>query len=665
MKSATSNRPVIGILEWFHQGDTAHVEKALAQLQQLGITELRTGISWADYHTPDGKKWLEWLIPKLSEHVRVLPCLLYTPPSIGLEPKTSSPPRYPEYYADFTDKILQQFGQYFEWVELWNEPNNTSEYDFTLDPEYKIFGKMIKWAAREVHEHGKKVLLGGMSPIDPYWLNFMYECEVMDCVDAVGIHGFPGTFDGQWMGWAAQLKKLHEIMEYQQSPREIWITETGFSTWQHDERRQLEVFLEAMQAPVSRVYWYCLNDLDAHRATVDGFHTDEREYYFGLVKQNGAPKLLYRLLRQHGPGHIEKAAWLAAPPVVKRERQHVLITGGAGFLGTNLADELLQSGKRVTIYDNLSRPGVEKNLKWLKKQHGERVNVHMADVRNRFQLQQAVNAAEAVYHYAAQVAVTTSCQDPVSDFYINAEGTLNLLEAIRSTPHQPPLVFTSTNKVYGNLDQVKLHETATRYERVMDNGHGHGIGEGRGLDFYSPYGCSKGTADAYVLDYARTFGLQATVFRMSCIYGPHQFGTEDQGWVAHFLIQALKDRPLTLFGDGKQVRDILFVEDLVAAMKLAMKHIDKTSGQAFNIGGGYANSISLLELIKIIEELQGRPLQWQHEGWRPGDQKYYVSDTSRFKDITGWQPRHSIRQGIAQLYNWLQHAGPMAEQVVV
>ncbi|HEX8255267.1 MAG TPA: NAD-dependent epimerase/dehydratase family protein, partial [Thermoanaerobaculia bacterium] len=264
----------------------------------------------------------------------------------------------------------------------------------------------------------------------------------------------------------------------------------------------------------------------------------------------------------------------------------ILITGGCGFVGTNLAHRLLSEGQRVCVFDNLSRPGVERNLEWLRATHGDNLIVKIADVRDAGAVREAVRRASQVFHLAAQVAVTTSVGDPLSDFEINARGTLNVLEAIRNSIHRPPLFFTSTNKVYGGLDDVALREEGLRYTPADDAIAQNGISELRPLDFHSPYGCSKGTADQYVLDYARTYGIQAVVFRMSCIYGPHQFGTEDQGWVAHFLIRALNHQPITIYGDGKQVRDILYVDDLVNAFQLASEKIDVCSGNAFNIGGG-------------------------------------------------------------------------------
>jgi CDP-paratose 2-epimerase len=331
----------------------------------------------------------------------------------------------------------------------------------------------------------------------------------------------------------------------------------------------------------------------------------------------------------------------------------VLVTGGAGFIGTNTAHRLLSNGSRVTIFDNLSRPGVERNLEWLRDVHGSNVRFTIGDVRERESLRRCLADADQVFHFAAQVAVTTSLDDPITDFDINARGTINLLEEMRALSSPPPLVFTSTNKVYGGLEDVTLRISGGRYEPADDAIRERGIGESRPLDFHSPYGCSKGTADQYVLDYCRTMGLRAVVFRMSCIYGPHQFGTEDQGWVAHFLIQALKGRPITLCGDGMQVRDILYVEDLVDAFMLAQEKMDSLSGQAFNMGGGPENAISLVELLETIRGMNGRKPEVVLADWRPGDQRYYVSDTAKFRSASGWKPQVSAEEGVRHLQRWL------------
>ena len=332
----------------------------------------------------------------------------------------------------------------------------------------------------------------------------------------------------------------------------------------------------------------------------------------------------------------------------------VLITGGAGFVGTNLAHRYLSEGFPVRLYDSFARAGVEQNARWLQETHGDLVQIEAADVRDPARLRDSVRRAAKVFHLAAQVAVTTSLVDPVADFEVNARGTLNVLEAVRACPDPPPLVFTSTNKVYGGLSDVALRVRDQRYEPESRDVRAHGIGEARPLDFHSPYGCSKGAADQYVLDYARTYDLPAAVFRMSCIYGPHQFGTEDQGWVAHFLLQAQLGRPITLYGDGMQVRDILYAEDLVNALVLAQDRIGDLSGQAFNIGGGAANSISLLNLLELIRETDGDAPNVCFEGWRPGDQRYYVSDTRKFQTATGWTPTVSAPRGIARLGRWLR-----------
>jgi CDP-paratose 2-epimerase len=343
-------------------------------------------------------------------------------------------------------------------------------------------------------------------------------------------------------------------------------------------------------------------------------------------------------------------------PASRAPSRAVLITGGAGFIGCNLAHRLLESGRKVMLLDNLSRPGVERNARWLRDTHGGEVELLVADIRDREALASAVARSSEVYHFAAQVAVTTSLEDPVSDFAVNARGTLNLLEALRALPKPPPLLYTSTNKVYGGLADLQLVRRGERYEPRDTEVREHGVSESRPLDFHSPYGCSKGTADQYVLDYARSFGLPAIVFRMSCIYGPHQCGTEDQGWVAHFLRCALEGEPITLYGDGRQVRDVLFIDDLVDALLLAQRHIAAHSGRAFNIGGGPTNTVSLVELLHIVERTHGRRIRRAHDAWRTGDQRYYVSDTRAFEEATGWRPRVGVREGIGALYEWLAHS---------
>jgi CDP-paratose 2-epimerase len=337
---------------------------------------------------------------------------------------------------------------------------------------------------------------------------------------------------------------------------------------------------------------------------------------------------------------------------------HALITGGAGFVGTNLAHRLAGSGRNVLVLDDLSRSGAQRNLEWLLAEHPDRIRVRVASLLDAGALQDVVQGAREVYHLAAQVAVTSSLLDPLKDCDVNVRGTLMLLEALRRSRRPPSLVFTSTNKVYGALDDVPLRMEPRRYVPVDTAERAAGIAEQRRLDFHSPYGCSKGAADQYVLDYARCYGLRTIVFRMSCIYGPHQHGNEDQGWVAHFIRRAYDCQPLTIFGDGRQVRDVLYVDDLLEAFALAIRDADALAGRAFNLGGGPTNTLSLLELLDCIGERRVPMPAVQFRPWRNGDQRWYVSDTSAFSAATGWRARVPVRTGIARLCEWFSKAPP-------
>lgn len=335
-----------------------------------------------------------------------------------------------------------------------------------------------------------------------------------------------------------------------------------------------------------------------------------------------------------------------------------LITGGAGFIGANLADRLASAGERVIVYDNLSRDGVARNLAWLRARHGDRIEAEVADVRDAARLARAVGRAGHVFHFAAQVAVTTSLTDPIADFDVNARGTLNVLSAMRASEDPPTLLYTSTNKVYGALADVALEPAGGRYVPFNASLREEGVAETAPLDFYSPYGCSKGCADQYVLDHARIFGLRACVFRMSCIYGPRQLGTEDQGWVAHFVRRTLAGEPIAICGNGLQVRDALFVADLVDAMLRARQALVQrrkdVQGRAFNIGGGPNQSLSLLELVDRIAASLGRRPALTFGPWRPGDQRYYVSNIARFRQATGWAPQVSLTEGLDRLIEALR-----------
>ena len=335
----------------------------------------------------------------------------------------------------------------------------------------------------------------------------------------------------------------------------------------------------------------------------------------------------------------------------------VLITGGAGFVGSNLADRLASEGHEVIVYDSLARPGVETNLAWLIDRHGPRIRPVQADIRDAATLTEAARQAKAVFHLAAQVAVTTSLVHPLDDFSVNVQATVQLLEAIRLDNPRAPVIFASTNKVYGNLSDVPLALGENGYRPATLAIARHGIDEKRPLDFHTPYGCSKGAADQYVLDYARSFGLRAAVLRMSCIYGRRQMGTEDQGWVAHFLISALNGRPITLFGDGHQVRDILDVRDAVDAYVGLWGAIDRWSGRAFNLGGGPDNAVSLNQLLTYMSELLGRPVLIGQGGWRAGDQRYFVSDRRAIAAALDLAEPIPWRAGVRDLAAWLEDQG--------
>ena len=339
-------------------------------------------------------------------------------------------------------------------------------------------------------------------------------------------------------------------------------------------------------------------------------------------------------------------------PALQRTRP-VLVTGGAGFIGANLVQRLARDGAHVLVLDSLARPGVEANMDWLKASHPDRVSFVKADIRDFATCADAVADAESIFHFAAQVAVTTSLSSPLEDFAVNAAGTLGLLEAARVRAPRTPLVFASTNKVYGALPDLPLTLADGRYGPRDPAIAQHGIDEARALDFHTPYGCSKGAADQYVLDYARTFGLPATVMRMSCIYGPRQMGTEDQGWVAHFLRRIASDEGVTLFGDGHQVRDILYVDDAVDAYLAARAHIGQVAGRAFNLGGGPSNAVTLRQVLSHGEQVLGRTGRLDFQPWRIGDQRYYVSDTRAVRAALGLPAPLDWREGIARLAKWI------------
>ncbi len=330
----------------------------------------------------------------------------------------------------------------------------------------------------------------------------------------------------------------------------------------------------------------------------------------------------------------------------------VLITGGAGFIGCNYAARLISAGYQVTIFDNLSRRGTSSNVQWLREQFGaDGFQLIQADVRDADALAAAAKEQDAIYHLAAQVAVTTSVRNPREDFEINALGTFNVLEAARLSGRQPVVVYASTNKVYGGMEEVRIVEKESRWEYAdLPNG----LSEQQPLDFHSPYGCSKGAGDQYTRDYARIYDIPTVVFRQSCIYGLRQFGVEDQGWLAHFVIAVAKQRPFSIYGDGKQVRDMLWVGDLLNAYDIALQQPTKVAGKIYNIGGGPTFTLAIWrEVEPILRELAGYQPQVTFGDWRPGDQRVYISDIRAAARDLGWQPQVSPKQGVTQLWNWV------------
>jgi CDP-paratose 2-epimerase len=651
----------LGLVQWFYPGQYELVEACIADLERLGVTRLRTHLSWADYHADGGGAWYDWLFARLGPRFELLPCVHYTPPSVAENGHTSGPPTDLKALADFTDHVIDRHGRQFEALELWNEPNNLLDWDWRRDPDWLKFCTMVGAAAYWARQCGKRVVLGGPCPTDLNWLRLVGHRGLLNVVDVVGIHGFPGTWDsvegGTWPGWQCMLTDVRAMVEPFNDRLELWITEAGYSTWRYDPFAQVRHFADAIEAPAERVYWYGLRDVPAEVPVQEGHNFDVRHYHLGILTSDGQPKLLGRLLGQGLPAVQRMARADRAVAVVGR-KQPLLVTGGAGFIGCNLADRLAADGENVLIYDSLARPGVEANLDWLRRRYPHRISVAIADVRDANALREAVNSAAAVFHLAAQVAVTTSLVSPRDDFEVNLLGTFNLLEALRRDPK--PCVFASTNKVYGAL-QVELALRGNAYAPIDPHLH-CGVNESQPLDLHTPYGCSKGAADQYVLDYARQFAVPAVVLRMSCIYGPRQLGTEDQGWVAHFVLRALQDAPITLYGDGHQVRDVLFVDDAVRAYIAAWRQIQRATGRAFNLGGGSGNAISLLQLIEHIEALLNRPVRHCLAPWRPDDQRYYVSDTRQVREALRLPEPLPWRRGVALLLEALGEAGtPLAD----
>ena len=648
---------VPGFVQWFRIGAYELVEQTVRNMKAVGATRIRTHLSWADYQTPEGANWYAYLFETLGREFEILPCAHYTPPDLSRNGRASGPPKRLLDFADFIDTIIKAHGQWFDTIELWNEPNNLLDWDWRLDHDWHLFCEMTGAAAYWARQCGKRVVLGAPCPTDLNWIKLMGERGLLGVVDAVGLHGFPGTWDsvdaGLWPGWPDLVGRLRALIGQYRAGLEIWISETGYSTWRHDPAAQLEAYTNAVNAPADRLYWYGLHDLPDDAVTQEGAHFDERHYHFGAFEADGREKLLGRLLKRRNPALVpEILASVRPAPAILRIRP-VLITGGAGFIGSNLANRLAAEGEHVLLFDGLARDGVEDNITWLRRAHPRRISAALGDVRDHRALAGFASRSSAVFHLAAQVAVTTSMEDPIGDFEINAGAIIHLVEALRRRNPQAPLLFASTNKVYGDLTGITLEQAAGGWQPDDPKIRDFGVSEAQPLSFATPYGCSKGAADQYVVDYATSFGLHTCALRMSCIYGYRQRGTEDQGWVAHFALQALRGEPITLYGDGHQVRDILFVSDAVETWAGAWRAIGKTRGQAFNLGGGPANAISLRRLIAELEIVTGQPIAVREDDWRPHDQRYFVADARRLQTLLGTAPPLSWQRGVRLLVDEL------------
>src|SRR3954451_23703333 len=571
--------PDVGAVQYFHLHDRQTVERVLAGLEQIPVRHLRTAISWCDWMTEGGEEWYAWLLPLLLERFDVLPCFLYTPPALGILPKTSSPPREPQLYGEFVEMVLRRYEGRFEHVELWNEPNNYIEWDWTIDPEWTIFAEMIGGAAERASKAGVKPVLGGMSPFDPNWLDLMFKRGALEHMDVIGVHGFPGTWEAVWEGWDTHIDRVQEVCDRHGSKAGIWVTECGFSTWAHDEFRQLTTVVELAEAPADRVYWYSVQDLAPERETLDGFHADERAYHFGLQRTNGEPKLIGRVLAAGGLPAVREMVEFATHPG-DDAGPRVLVTGGAGFIGMHLVDRLPGVGQAVTVLDNLSRPGSERRLRELKLRHGVLVRAEVGDVRDVFALRRCLDACDGVFHLAATIPTDAPLAVP-DDLDVNLRATVALLEEVRRLDAPPSVVFASSSMVYAPV---------------------------------GPFACAKQGADAYVLDYARTFGLRTCNLRLGAVYGPHQSGDEEHGWLGAMPRAAAEAAPVVVFGDGRDVRDLLYVADAVDALVRA----PSVEG-AYDVGGGDGQAARVGALVGLVKRLAPEPPRFERLPWPPTD----------------------------------------------
>ncbi len=568
---------------------SADIDTIIDQITHLGLRHIRLVLNRGEENSS-----LDTILARLIDVAEVLPCFGDIDPHV-------------------IGRLLDRHGGHVDAVELTVQPWDLAN---------------LVSCAGVVRDAGKKVVVG-LGAGSPAMLARLGEAGVLRMSHAVGITAASDTVpDGTRQDLLAASRAHAPHVR-------LWLTQAGNAAKPHQLAAQLTALLDALATDAERIYWAALSDTDhAHGA--------------GFYDAHGGKNLLARLLAG-GVHELQRTLALTRRLPKSVATRPVLVTGGAGFIGVNLADRLAAQGHDVRLYDALARPGVERNLRWLAKRHPTRISFQLADLRDETALEGAVADASAVFHLAGQVAVTTSMVRPLDDFDVNARGTLALLDALRRRNPDAPLIFASTNKVYGDLSDIDLVRDGDRYLPSRADIRAHGVSESRPLCFHTPYGCSKGTADQYVLDYAHSFGLRTAVLRMSCIYGERQFGTEDQGWVAHFLLRAIAGEPVTIYGDGRQVRDVLHVGDAVAAYLAAWQDIDTIAGRAYNLGGGPANAISLLQLIEHMEAMLGTRIDVTFSAWRPGDQRYFVADTQAIRRDLNLAPALGWRAGLRRL----------------
>lgn len=609
----------LGLRKDFALGDRDAVALFLQDWSRFELRHLRIVLPSPAWRLGADRTWYTWLLSRLANTAHL--CVTLAPDSSQSSTTSNG--------AELSVSVTQLLAQYSALVDTIELP--ALAWEHRLGPAWPDLCHRLADATRAA---GKRFVLSSA-----HWHEFGFamrcvENGTLPSADALGIEMETGSPQHHAVAPSDRLREVAQTLHELRIPLPVWFSRVAVHASAPRPFTDVEAIQNALTSGAERTYW------DAPDAV--------------MAQSTGDLSLARRLLAARPDADLRRVVTLCRSP---RNRihpgPHALITGGAGFVGSNLADRLLSQGERVTIYDNLSRTGTERNVHWLKSRHGERLTLCLGDIRDAASVANAVERATHVFHFAGQVAVTSSMVDPLHDGEVNQRGTLVLLEALRNLPAPPPLIFTSTNKVYGALNDVALQVTASRYEPISPAIRNGGIDESRPLQFCSPYGCSKGAADQYVLDYAKSFGLPTMCLRMSCIYGRRQFGNEDQGWVAHFLKQAVTAEPIVIYGDGLQVRDVLFADDLVEAFLLARANMAALQGRVFNIGGGPNNVLSLVELLAIIEQLDGHAPRVSYRGWRPSDQRYYVSDLRKFSAATGWRPRVCVADGVQRLYDWM------------